>query len=566
MAVIATAGHVDHGKSSLIVALTGTDPDRLAEEQRKQMTIDLGFANVTTPAGTVLSFIDVPGHGDFIRTMIAGASGVDVAMLVVDAHEGWKPQTQEHLGILEVLAVPRAVPVLTKCDKVDHDARAFVEADIERRLSSSAISWSPIVRTSTRTGEGIADLVESLETLVLADRPDEPTGPTRLFIDRVFSMKGAGVVVTGTLERAPVRVGDELIVARTGATVRVRDIHVHGESVGSCPPRSRCALNLAGVRTDDLERGDALVPEGEWLTTTVFDASITTLSGQKRPVTHIGAHSVHVGTKHQSAKVRVIGADSIAPGSSGLVRVRFPVAMALGPGDRFLLRDTGTNTTIGGGTILDVAPNTRLSRARPDGSVEAIMAGRGFVPVHEARVLTGRPLEAVFGDWYATNEVLDSTRTHLERTLARDGTIDLATLGAPERELLARMDDVVIEAGVARSGRDPGLEEHPIALAIRDGGVTGPDTRGLDRAVVRRLIQAGIVFEHDDIAFHRGTLDALRPVLARLWQTDPDGFTVSRLRGELSITRKHAVPLAECLDKHGLTMRRGDLRVPGRRW
>ena len=566
MTVIATAGHVDHGKSSLVRALTGIEPDRLAEEQRKGMTIDLGFAHMMAASGTVLSFVDVPGHTDFIRTMIAGASGVDVALLVIDAGEGWKPQTEEHLGILEVLGVQCGVVALSKCDRVDDATARLRHHEIADRLATSSIEWSGIVHTSANTGAGLDELTSILSRLTTTVmQPDAPDAP-RLFVDRVFTIKGSGTVVTGTLDSAALAVNETLVVARTRRQVRVRSLQMHGESVTDCRPGNRCAANIVGDGTDDIVRGDALVRPSSWFDTTVFDARLTVLAGHRGPLTHRGSFTVHVGSHFQSATVRIIDGDSIGAGGTGRVRVRFRVPLPLRPTDRFLLRDTSTNVTVGGGEILDVDPVTRLSRADPDGSVQSIMAGRGFVPVRTAELLTGQRLEPVTGTWYATHDALESARAGLLARLGSTATISLAELKDHERDLVGTLPDVVIDGDVARLRAVDPVRTHPLLAEIRSWGLTGPGSSTVDRNIVRQLVQRGLVFEHDSIAFHVDTLNDLRGQLAVLWQRHPEGFLVSHLRETLGITRKHAVPLAECLDRLGLTRRIGDARVPGHAW
>jgi selenocysteine-specific elongation factor len=566
MAVIATAGHVDHGKSSLIRALTGTDPDRLAEEQRKGMTIDLGFAHVRTDSGATLSFIDVPGHTDFIRTMISGVSGVDVALLVIDAGEGWKPQTEEHLGILEVLGISHGVIALSKCDRVDADERQLRIANIQQRITSSTITWTDIIETSTVTKEGLSQLVEALTALTHFSQRTTRPDATRLFIDRIFTMKGAGTVVTGTLDTAPLHLDHKLIVARTSEPVRVRDIQVHGTTVDTCDPGTRCAVNLVGVDADTLMRGDALVTPGKWLTTTVCDALINTLPAIARPLTHRGSFTVHVGTDFQSTTVRLIDTQEIGAASHGKIRLRWQRPLPLAPGDRFLLRDTSTNSTIGGGVVLDVDPQSRISRAQPDGSVESIMEGRGFVSVVDAELLTGASLAPVVGQWFALPHVVESALQALAHQLNEHGEIDMAPLQPYERDLITLLPDVVVSSGIARRRGADSLSTHPLAQQILSDGLIGPSSAQFDRNVMRQLVQQAIVFEHDSVAFHRDTLESLRPELDKLWRVSPDGFTVSQLRDALGITRKHAVPLAECVDKYGLTRRAGDVRIRGHRW
>ena len=566
MTVIATAGHVDHGKSSLVRAITGIEPDRLAEEQRKGMTIDLGFAHTTTQSGTTLSFIDVPGHTDFIRTMISGVSGVDIALLVIDAGEGWKPQTEEHLGILEVLGVTTGVVALTKCDRVSSELLAQRTAEVNARVKESSIHWKEVVHTSAHTGEGLHHLVSVLETLSQHEYRPVRRGAQRLFVDRVFTIKGSGTVVTGTLDTAPLQLSDSFVVARTSEPIRLRTLQVHGETVEQCDPGSRCAVNISGVDAHQLVRGDALIAPMSWKMTDVFDANITTLTELPRPLTHRGSFTIHIGSHFQSASVRIIGAELLAAASTGLIRVRFAQPLPLVPGDRYLLRDTSTNSPIGGGTILDVDPIVRVSRAQPTGSVESIMSGRGFIPVEEARRLTGQPLEPVVGRWFATPNVVETALTHLTQQLEVHSELSMSQLLPYERDLVALIPDVVRQGDVLRLRTATPLASHPLASEIRSWGITGPSSSTVDRNIMRQLIQDGIVFEHDAIAFHSDSLHALRPHLESLWALSPQGFTVSQLREQLGITRKHAIPLSECLDKMGLTRRTGDCRLPGRAW
>jgi selenocysteine-specific elongation factor len=498
--------------------------------------------------------------------MISGVSGVDVALLVIDAGEGWKPQTEEHLGILEVLGITHGVIALSKCDRVDANERQLRIAEIQQRITSSTITWTDIVETSTFTRDGLSHLVEALTALTHFSQRTTRPHATRLFIDRIFTMKGSGTVVTGTLDSAPLHLDHKLIVARTGEAVRVREIQVHGSHVDKCDPGTRCAVNLVGVDADSLMRGDALVTPDTWHTTTFCDALIHTLPTLVRPLTHRGSFTVHIGTDFQSATVRIISAQEITSASHGKIRLRWQRPLPLAPGDRFLLRDTSTNSTIGGGVVLDVDPQARISRAQPDGSIESIMEGRGFISLAEAELLTGTSLVPVAGQWFALPHVVESALQLLAHQLNEHGEIDMAPLHTYERDLITLLPDVVVSAGIARRSGADLLSAHPLAQQIRNDGLTGPSSAQFDRNVVRQLVQQGVVFEHDAVAFHRDTLESLRPELEKLWQVSPEGFTVAQLRDVLGITRKHAVPLAECVDKYGLTRRAGDMRIRGHRW
>ena len=566
MAVIATAGHVDHGKSSLIRAMTGTDPDRLAEEQKRAMTIDLGFAHCTTTNGTVLSFIDVPGHADFIRTMISGVSAVDIVMLIVDANEGWKPQTEEHLGIIEVLGITQGVVVLTKCDKVDTAIVERRQSEISARLVRSAVQWTEPVITSVNADIGVTELVTRLEEMVTATRHTQGNGRPRLFIDRIFTIKGSGTVVTGTLEGDSLGIATALVVARTGQSVRIREMQSHGSLVDVAQPHSRCALNLTGIDASELQRGDALVCEADWWMTSVFDAHINVLPELQHELTHRGSFTLHVGTHSQSVTIRVLQQDNIAQGTSGLIRVRLKHPLPLAPGDHFLLRNTGIESTVGGGLILDVDPRTKTKDAQPDGSVQQILGHRGWIPVHHAEQLTGKKLEPVIGQWFATEDIIQATFAQLEQRLDTEDVVDTAELSQVEREIIATLREVAVHNGLAVRGNNDPLLDHPYVQLFRSAGVITPDAAGLDRNIIRQLVQKKILFEHDNIIFHADTLESLRPALTRLWENFPTGFSMAQLRDALQVTRKHALPLATCLDKVGLTKRRDDVRIPGAQW
>jgi selenocysteine-specific elongation factor len=559
MTVIATAGHVDHGKSSLVLALTGTDPDRLAEEKRRGMTIDLGFAHTDS-----LSFVDVPGHIDFLNTMVAGVHGVDIALLVIDIGEGWKPQTVEHLDILMLMQVRHIVVALTKADASTHDAMTALVARTESEFASRGLTPHNIIITSAHTGLGLEELRDALTALTQVVSAASTSSPARLFVDRVFTIAGSGTVVTGTLSGAALHEGDELIVARTQQATKVRSIQQHGSVSNSALPRTRCALNLTHLSTDDIHRGDVLLFNDSCYSTEVFDGSVElAFSAQgltSQPLRNGGGYTLHIGTARRAASIRFLR------NGDSEVRIRFAGALPLIPGDRFLLRRTGDDITVAGGSILDVKPVTRTTRATPTGSVSSILEHHGWLTVAEATQLVGAPVVPVVDDWVATPEVVRSTTDALVTLLANTGEVDTTQLKPWERALIATLANVTITHGIATIGVSNPLLSHPYVELFLSSGVTTPDTKTLDRDVIRRLIHAGVLFEHDNIAFHINALQSLRPPLENLWRQHPDGFSVGHLREELGITRKHAVPLAKCLDKVALTKRVGDSRLPGSSW
>ena len=367
MTVLATAGHVDHGKSTLVIALTGTDPDRFPEEKARGLTIDLGFAACTLagwgePDAEEVSFVDVPGHVRYLPNMLAGVGGVDGCLFVVAATEGWKPQSEEHLRILELVGITEGVVALTKVGLVDAEAREFVALEVAERLAGSPLASAPIVAVDVPAGIGVDGLRSELAALVArlpgaVDR-DRP----RLWVDRTFAAHGSGTVVTGTLTGGQLAVGDEIEVRPSGNVARVRALQNHGRSVESIGPGNRVAVNLVGVDRASTQRGTALVQSGRWVATQTVDASLSVLTSLDHPVTRRGAYAMHIGTAELACKVRVLGPDAIAPGATGFVRLHLPHALALEPGDRYVLREHGRDETVGGGEVLDVAPMVPASR------------------------------------------------------------------------------------------------------------------------------------------------------------------------------------------------------------
>ena len=363
MTVLATAGHVDHGKSTLIKTLTGVDPDRWAEERERGLTIDLGFAHLVTPAGHDVSFVDVPGHVRFIGNMLAGVGAIQGCLFVVDAREGWMPQSEEHLRVLDLLGVASGIVVVTKIDLVDDDHLELVRMELDDRVRDSFLRDAPVVAVSSHTGQGIAELVAVIDELVTTAPPAVDRQRPRLFVDRVFAAKGSGTVVTGTSADGVVNVGDTLIVGSDRHECRVRSIQTHGRTVDSIEPGHRVAFNITGVEHTDLVRGDVLTRRGDWHHTDRFDASLRVLDSLDHPVSRRGAYTVHIGSADVPARLRVIGPEAIAAGDTGVVRLRLDTSLPLLPGDRFVLRESGRQETVGGGEVLDVDPITAVSRA-----------------------------------------------------------------------------------------------------------------------------------------------------------------------------------------------------------
>jgi selenocysteine-specific elongation factor len=371
--VIGTAGHIDHGKTALVKALTGIDADRLKEEKRRGITIDIGFANMDLPMPNDerlrVGFVDVPGHERFVRNMLAGVGGIDLALLVIAADEGIKPQTREHFDILQLLGVQLGITVLTKSDSVDAETLAVVRLEVEEFLRGTFLETakSPIIAVSSLTGDGLERLKTAIVAVAANARARDSSAIARLPIDRVFSMKGFGTVVTGTMVSGTIRHEDELEVFPTGRRVRVRGLQVHGQAAESTVAGQRSALNLAGASTDDLRRGMTLVAPGLLTTTRRADVRLRLLSSCARPLkdrarVHFHSYTMETVVEVLLHGVNQIGAKQIAPGEEALARIKLPEAALILPGDRFILRQFSPVVTIGGGVVLDAAPILRMPR------------------------------------------------------------------------------------------------------------------------------------------------------------------------------------------------------------
>jgi selenocysteine-specific elongation factor len=568
MRVVATAGHVDHGKSSLVLALTGTDPDRFEEEKRRGLTIDLGFAHTTLPSGAGVSFVDVPGHVRFLRNMLAGVGGVDACLFVVAATEGWKPQSEEHLRILELLGLRHGVIALTKRDLVDAEWLEIATLDVADHVRGTFLDGAPIVAVDSLSGAGLDELRASLGTLVAATPEAADRSRPRLWIDRVFAAKGSGTVVTGTLTGGSLHHDDTVAIEPGRHSARIRAIQTLGTTVDQIGAGNRVALNLNGVGHDEIGRGDAVVVAGQWRPTDRFDASLDVLPSLDHEVSRRGAYLAYIGSRELPVRLRVLGRDALAPGASGAVRLFLADALPLLPGDRFVLRESGRHETVGGGEVLDVEPIVRASKAHPDRSLDRVVAERGWVEVAELDLLTGETVAPTVGRWVTTPELLNETRARLIAAIDEAGELglDLAPIPEHERAVVEALDGITIDGGRARAADavDP-FADHPLAAAILGGGFAPETPADADRAAIRELTRRGILVERDKVLFHRDVVDAAARVAAELLADDPAGFTVAQFRDRTGASRKYALPLVAVLDARGVTRRRDDLRIAGPR-
>lgn len=378
MHVVGTAGHVDHGKSTLVEALTGIDPDRLREEKEREMTIDLGFAWLTLPNGEPVGIVDVPGHRDFIENMLAGVGGIDAALFVVAADEGVMPQTREHLAILDLLKIRAGVVALTKVDAVDDpEWLDLVTADVMEVLEGTVLEGAAIVPVSARTGEGLDRLILALQEVLEKTEPRPDRGRPRLWIDRVFTVSGFGTVVTGTLIDGTLTVGQEVEILPQGAKARIRGLQTHKEKIEQAVPGSRVAVNLSGVSKSDIARG-ALVTRPGWLRPTILvDVRLDYLPDAAHPLKHNAWLKFFCGSAEVMARVRLLGADALAPGESGWAQLELGAPLPLVRGDRFIVRRPSPPATVGGGMVVDPNPGRKHRRFRPQvvSRLEALAQG-----------------------------------------------------------------------------------------------------------------------------------------------------------------------------------------------
>ncbi len=566
--VIATAGHVDHGKSSLVKALTGTDPDRLEEERRRGLTIDLGFAHTVLPSGAEVSFVDVPGHVKFLRNMLAGVGGVTGCVFVVAATEAWKPQSEEHLRILGLLGITDGIVALTKVDLVDDEWLEVARLDVADHVAGTFLEGAPVLAVSSTTGDGLDELRQELDALIVRGAPAGDRNRPRLWLDRVFAAKGSGTVGTGTLVGGTFHDDQVVVVEPGGHAGRIRAIQNGGRSVDRIGPGHRVALNLGGIDHHEIGRGQAVVEPDRWRLTDRFDASFDVLESLDHDVSRRGAYVAYIGAGEFAVRLRVLGVEALAPGARGAVRLFLPTMLPLLPGDRFVVRESGRDETVGGGEVFDIDPVLPASKAAPDRTIERLVAERGWLTVAEVEQLTGDVVGATIGQWVTSPEAVASMGASIVQRVADAGPggIDLAAFDDRERAVLDTLDDVVQANGLVRPADavDP-YEDHPALGELLAGGFSPPSLDDFDRNDVRELVRRGHVVQRDGIGFHRDAVAAAGFIAAELLSEHPSGFTVAQFRDATGASRKFALPLVSELDARGVTRRRDDVRIAGPR-
>jgi selenocysteine-specific elongation factor len=615
--IVGTAGHIDHGKTALVKALTGVDADRLKEEKARGITIDLGYAYSDLGDGRQLGFVDVPGHERFVHNMLAGATGIDAALLVVSAAEGIKPQTVEHLQIVDLLGLDRGIVALTKADLADDDQLLERMAEVETLLSSTSLKGAEIVPVSALTGQGVDELKAKL--LALGESGKGATGFARLAVDRCFVLAGAGVVVTGTVHAGEIRVDDRLVLTPSGLEARVRSLHAQNRAAEIGRAGERCALNLTGPRLskEAIRRGDWVVSPELHAPTDRPDVRLTLLSSEGQPLKHWSPVHVHLGSAHVMGRVALLEADRLAPGATALAQLVLDEKVGALAGDRIILRDPSATRTIAGATVIDPfgPPRNRRSERR--------LAELGALGEADAAVLPKLlRLETGFVETGRFGQSRNLRPVDVDKLLQAAGGAKLEGFGFLAETLAAARKDIVETLGAHHQAKPdaPGLQPERLRIALRkrwpapvfkalldqevraktvvvDGpflrlpghsltlgardealwkkiaaelirerfrpprvrdfanaySVPEPDMRKL----LQRLAKVGRVVEVAPDQYF------LRPVVAEMIGVAHGfghDFTAAEFRDKLDNGRKVAIQILEFFDRHGITIRRGDLR------
>ena len=619
MYVIGTAGHVDHGKSTLVKALTDIDPDRLQEEKDRGMTVDLGFAWMTLPSGQEVSIVDVPGHERFIKNMLAGVGAIDLALLIVAADESVMQQTREHLAILDLLQITTGLVVITKTDLVDEELVELVKAEVEDVLVGTAFDGSPMIGVSAYTGQGIPELQGKIDEILSGTSSRRDLGRPRLPIDRSFSITGFGTVVTGTLIDGQFAVGQEVELEPSGTKCRIRGLQKHKSKVDSTDPGVRLAVNLSGISREDIARGEILTTPG-WLTSTRrLDAIIRMVKGAPRPMRHNEGLTFHLFTSETTARVRLLDADRLAPGEEGWVQILLDEPIPMVKGDFFVLRSA--EDTLGGGQIVDTSPRRRYRRFDTDVLERLMMLHQG----------TGEDmLVSVADQWgpcdletlsqranLAESEILERMDSLIQNqeiislgdlgsdsdaaVYSKQGwdilkgktTIALQTYhtqyplrqGAPIPEIRSRLNlsqaiylkvlaklsssGVIVEDGQTLRLPDhsitltPELEEAASSyLKTLDQSPYSPPTDvPLDNELLNNLISQGKVIKvNDSVVFSVSAYQSMTAQIIDHIKAN-GSITVAEARTIFDSSRKYILPLMEHLDQQRITRRQGDERV-----
>ncbi len=620
MRVIGTAGHVDHGKSTLVNALTGINPDRLEEEQARQMTIDLGFAWLQLPDGETLGIVDVPGHEDFIENMLAGVGGIDAGLLVIAADEGVMPQTREHLAILDLLAIPKLLVALTKIDAVDDpDWLELVELDISETLGETRFADAEIIHVSAHTRTGIDTLVDALTAMLQTLPSTEIEGNPRLPIDRVFTLSGFGTVVTGTLLGGSLKVGETIEIQPTGQQARIRGLQSHNENVEIALPGSRTAVNLTGVDKSDVNRGFMLTHPHALQPTQLIDVELHHLAHSPRPLKHNTEVKFFAGTTEAIARVRLLMDDTLLPGVNGWAQIQLREPIPVIQGQHFILRLPSPAETVGGGVILDTAPGRKWKRRREEVAArfERLTSGQPIDIVSECLIQARRPMKMseisrqiamdaqtldtfidssefiIWEEWVIHEDTFSHFREAIREILGEFHTTYPLQVGIHFNTLCKRLrlEDDAFDALISILHHDGEVEvanNQSIHLPDFEVRFTKAQQTAIDNVLKQfeakpytppSVKEVSEAVGHDvlDALIGQGYLVQINPEVILLngvyflWVdyaknelSSGNALKVSSFRDQFQTSRKYALGFLEYLESHQITRRVGDEHVAGR--
>jgi len=610
--VVGTAGHIDHGKTALVKALTGIDADRLEEEKRRGITIDLGFAHLQLTPSLRVAFVDVPGHERFVKNMLAGVGGIDLVLFVIAADESIKPQTREHFDICRLLGIPRGIVALTKADLVDPDILGLVKMEVEELVAGSFLEGAPMVPVSSVTGAGLDDLRHELARAAAAAPEKNPAGHFRLPVDRVFSVKGFGTVVTGTMISGSIDKDREVEVYPTGRRLRVRGVEVHGSRAEHAVAGQRTALNLADIEAADLQRGNVLSSPGTFQPVQHLDCRLDLLPSAK-PLKHRAPLHFHSGTAEIEAEVRLFnGASAMAPGSTAFVRIVLRDPALLLPGDRFIVRSFSPVLTIGGGDVVDIGARRYLQTDDVAGRLSnlsvavlvkeskfgegmaELVARTGRLPAEIAAAAAQAPLVALNQPqpWYIDRAWFQATRDRLARAVrdfhkanpllpgiakqdlrsrelpaaplfvvdtllsdAKDLVVEGETVRSRGHAVVLQQDEQEARAAIEHAFEQAGLAVPALAEVLAKSGVEPRRARSLLEILLR---EKKLVRVNEELVFHHQAIAQLKQMLS---SRRGEHFQVGAFKEWTGISRKYAIPLLEFLDRERVTRREGDQRV-----
>ena len=626
MLTIGTAGHIDHGKSSLVKALTSIDPDRLPEEKERGMTIDLGFAWMPLPSGDTVGIVDVPGHKQFIHNVIPGLFGIDAVLLVVAADDGWMPQTEEHLRILDLLGIQHGIIVINKIDLAgDPEWVSLVEKDIISHLSGTSLEGSPVARVSTRSGAGIEELKKTIADLAAKLAPRQEIGKPRLPIDRVFVIKGSGVVVTGTLSQGTFSTGKDAFIIPSGAAAHIRGLESYKHMVQTAAPGSRVAVNLTGVKREEVARGDIVAgSRGYTPSSRTVDINVQLLASAGAPLKSMSEVLVYLETRELLARVALIGSKTIKPGETSLAQLRFSEDVAVFTGERFIIRQQSPAVTIGGGVVLDplaskfkvgeiparkVLLERRLSlkledlisaeieknRVSETGSLLAASLFSSSEIAVKVKQLANQKKLVQAGPYSIDIRVWEEASGKLLSTIAKEMASDTLKHGVPQailqeglgfpKEVFETLVLNMISSG--KIGREeelltlpqnkPVLSKQQEALKAQvlslfaKNPSSPPNLKELSaqlpssQPVVHYMIKQGELVElPDGILLEAKQFQAVKEqITGRLKENGK--ITIQEINQLFGFSRKYSVPLLTHLDRIGITRREGDARVAGKK-